>query len=326
MPRISVVTPAYNEAENLPILCGRVAQVMHALGVTYEIIVIDDGSTDGTAVALAMLREHDSAVKGIIFSRNFGHQAALNAGLDAADGDAVIIMDADLQQPPEVIAEFYKQFEQGFDIVLGVRVENKQNSRQREAIGRIFYWAFNKMSAISMQPNVADFGLLSRKVVSTLRALPERDRFLRGLVQWVGFRKAYVSYRAAERAYGTSKYSLRKLAHLAVAGITSFSALPLRLSLWLGSLLAGLSGLYAIYVMIIRLRGQQAEVPGWASLILVVLFLGGVQLIILGVIGEYLFKMFYEIKERPLYIVERRIGFEDPAPRSHYGIDSTSER
>lgn len=320
--KISIVVPAFNEAENLPILFSRVSDICSKIFDDYEVIVVDDGSSDNTNEVLRKLFESNPEhIKGLILSRNFGHQAALNAGIDVATGNIVVVMDADLQQPPELIVEMHSKFREGNDIVLAIRRQNKQNNFLREKIGQFFYIFINKVSGLNLQSNVADFGMYSKEVVDVLKQIPEKDRFLRGLVQWVGFRKEFVEYVASERLYGESKYNFRKLARLAVTGITSFSAFPLRLSLWVGFIISFVSFLYGLYIVSSILFFSAILPSGWASIILLISFLGGIQLIILGILGEYVYKVYNEIKGRPLYIVNKQIGLEK-SKKSLYGINT----
>lgn len=321
--KISVVIPAHNEEKNLPLLFERVNSTMNKIGVDYEMIVVDDGSTDNTKGVIADLAaKSGECLKGIIFSRNFGHQAALNAGLDYADGDAVVVMDADMQQPPELIEEMFKKYKDGADIIIGIRISNKQNSFIREKIGNLFYYLINRISDLQLEHNAADFGMYSRPVVDTLMQLPENDRFLRGLVQWVGFNKEKVGYAASERMYGVSKYNFKKLLKLALTGITSFSAAPLRFSFWAGIAMASFGFAYALIILFSVVFLNRSFPQGWASLILVVIFIGGLQLVFLGIIGEYVSRLFYEIKGRPLYIIKKQIGFSGYKVKSLYGVNS----
>lgn len=320
--KISIVVPAFNEVENLPILFERIHNVCSKIVDDYEIIIVDDGSKDTTAKILEECSKKDPEhIKGLILSKNFGHQAALNAGLDYATGECIVVMDADLQQPPELIVDMFDKFRLGCDIVLAVRKHNHQNSFLREGVGKLFYIFINKVSGLNLENNVADFGMYSQEVVTVLKKIPEKDRFLRGLVQWVGFKKDVVEYVAAERLYGVSKYNFRKLAKLAITGITSFSAFPLRLSFWIGLFLSCVSFLYGMYIVLAILFFDITLPPGWASTILLISFFGGVQLTILGIIGEYIYKIYSEIKGRPLYIVKKQIGLEKNK-KSLYGINT----
>lgn len=322
---LSVVIPAYNEAENLSTLIDRLMSVLIPLAIGYEIIVVDDGSNDGTREVLSREISKNSNIKSIHFSRNFGHQAALNAGIDYSGGEAVVTMDADSQHPPELIGEMFMAYKNGFDLVLGERTSSKENNFIKNKLSKLFYFFINKISDFDMRANVADFNLYSRPVVNTLKQLPEKDRFLRGLVQWVGFKKKYIQYECDKRRKGVSKYSFKKMIKLAITGITSFSAFPLRVAWWVG-LTISLSGFaYGIYILYEYFFARSHVIAGWTSLAIVVLIIGGTQLMILGVMGEYLFKIFYEIKGRPLYIIQSTDGFSkspENVNRVKYGISA----
>jgi dolichol-phosphate mannosyltransferase len=307
--QLSIVVPALNEAEGIPTLIERLEEAVTPLRISYEIIIIDDGSTDGTFSVVSEKNVSNPHVKGISFSRNFGHQAALNAGLDAATGEAVITMDADLQHPPILIPKMYQLFKDGYDVVLGERQHNKQKGTLNSFLGSLFYFFLNKVSDFEIRANVADFNLYSRPVVETLKKLPEKERFLRGLVQWVGFQKTYIPYIADDRVQGVSKYTFLKMMKLAITGITSFSAFPLRLAWWMGSLISFSGFAYGLYIVYEYFFNPERIITGWTSSIIVFLIIGGVQLLILGIMGEYLFKIFYEIKGRPAYIVRGMIGW-----------------
>jgi len=322
---LSVVIPAYNEAQNLPILIGRLVEAISPLSLNYEIIIVDDGSNDNTKEILNSERAKNGSVKAIHLSRNFGHQAALNAGMDYSSGEAVVTMDGDLQHPPELIGQMHKEFKNGFDLILGERISSKENNIAKNQLSGLFYFIINKISDFEIRANVADFNLYSRSVINILKQLPEKDRFLRGLVQWVGFKKIYVKYEADKRYKGVSKYSLKKMIKLAISGITSFSAFPLRISWWAG-LTISLSGfVYGAYILYEYFFDRSQIIAGWTSLTIVMLIIGGTQLMILGMMGEYLFKIFYEIKGRPLYIIRSTDGFDnlpEDINRVKYGISA----
>jgi dolichol-phosphate mannosyltransferase len=318
---ISIIIPTYNCADSLP---RTIDSILNNTYKDIEIIVVDDGSTDGTQQTLTEYAQKNNCIKALFFSRNFGHQAALNAGLDYTTGDAVVIMDADLQHPPELIGKMYEEFSKGYDIVLGKRESNEQNGVLRDKIGGLFYRLVSKISNVDLQANVADFGLFSKDVIEVVKQLPEHDRFLRGLMQWVGFKKTYINYKAGLRYTGKSKYSFKKLVNLGMSGITSFSAFPLRLSWWAGLLIFILSIFYSLYIIIDYFFISGRVVAGWPSLIVVICLLGGFQLMMVGVIGEYLFRIFNEIKGRPLYILSKKIGFNYDVRqvKSNYGIST----
>lgn len=319
-PYLSVVIPLFNEEEVLSRTLGEISAVCNSLNRSYEIIFVDDGSTDRTPLLLKEMSDKDPRVKVLRFSRNFGHQAAFNAGIDFAAGDMVITMDGDLQHPPRLIPEFVKYAEEGFDIVIGERISNKQNSLARELIGKMIYRFLSAMSGLEFR-NSSDFALYNRRVISVLKRMPEKERFLRGMIQWVGFKKKYVLYVVQKRKAGKAKYNFRKLAGLVMSGVTSFSAFPLRLAFWSGLVVLAVSMGLSVYVVWDHYVNPNPFIAGWATLVILVLFLGSIQLMVLGVIGEYLYKMFHEVKGRPLYIVAETKNIEKgKAEKSLYGI------
>ncbi len=293
-----------------------------SLGKSYEIIFVNDGSTDNTANLLQDFAQRDSKIKVVQFARNFGHQAAFSAGIAFANGDMVITMDGDLQHPPRHIKDFIKEAETGYDIVIGERLSNKQNSAGREFLGKTIYKFLSLVTGLEFK-NVSDFALYNRKVVNVLKTLPERERFLRGMVQWVGFRKKYVSYVVEERRAGVPKYTFKKLSGLVLNGLTSFSAFPLRLSFYIGLVTFILSIFLGVFVVYDHYFHPNPLAAGYATISLLVLFVGGIQFIILGVIGEYLYKMFNEIKGRPLYIVSNKLNLNsNKEENTHYGLNN----
>ncbi len=305
---VSVVVPMLNEEANLPALYERLAKVLGSSGLSYELVLVDDGSTDGTGAEILRLRQEDPRVKYIRLARNFGHQAALTAGLAHARGEAVIAIDADLQDPPEVITELLARWDEGFDVAYAVRRHRKEPVAKRIAYA-LFYRLLHRVAAVDIPLDAGDFCLMDRRVVDQLNALPERNRFLRGLRTWVGFRQIGVEYERQVRHAGNTQYSFWKLVRLAVDGLVSFSYIPLRVSstvgfvVSLGSLVAGL------YYLILRLAGHR-DPAGFAGIIVAVLFLGGVQLITIGIMGEYVGRIFDEVKDRPTYIVSELEGFD----------------
>lgn len=306
--KISFVVPVYNEEANLLPLFERLKQVIDQQKLAYEIILVDDGSSDNSLLEMQKLHDQDHNVKVVSFSRNFGHMIALSAGLDYAGGDAVVTMDADLQHPPEIIPQLLAQWQGGAEIVNTVRQEAQDAGFVKKITARFFYWLINKIAKIDLKANTADYRLLDKKVVATLRTLKERARFIRGLISWVGFKQAFVEYQAEERFAGQTKYSFSKMFGFALDGITSFSAVPLRLATYLGLLMAFFSFIYIIYAFYIRFFTSQA-IAGWTSVLVAVLLIGSIQLVFLGIIGEYLSRVFDETKKRPLYIVTKKIGF-----------------
>ena len=307
----SVVIPVFNEEDNLESLYHRLSKVLENPCKNYEIIFVDDGSTDNSLKIIMRLRETDSGVKIISFSRNFGHQVAITAGIDYASGSAVIVMDADLQDPPEVIPRLVEKWREGYDTVYAIR-ESRKDPIFKKAIAFIFYRLFRRMSDVDIPVDAGDFRLMSRRVVDILKAMPERNRYLRGLASWIGFRQARVRYARDKRYAGKSKYTLWKLARLALDGVTAFSHFPLRLVTQLG-LVVSLVGFIYIAKMIIDALLFGRTVPGWTTLMAAVLFLGGVQLIVIGVIGAYIGRIYVEVQQRPLYLIKAKIGFAKKA-------------
>jgi len=310
MPTLSVVLPIYNEQENLEPLFQRLIPVLEkATAGSFEVLFVNDGSRDHSAEILASLHGRDHRLKVLHFSRNFGHQAALQAGLDAASGQAVALMDADLQDPPEVLHQFLERWKQGYDVVYAVRKKRKEGLFKRAAYAA-FYRTMKIIAEIDVPLDAGDFCLLDHRVVDALVLLRERSRFLRGLRSWVGFKQIGVEYERDPRNAGEPKYKMSNLVHLAISGYVGFSALPLRMASWLGFLTAGGGFFILLWVILSRLLSV-ATPQGWASTIGVVLFVGGTQLLVLGVIGEYLGRMYDEVRGRPLYIIRSGLGFNN---------------
>jgi glycosyltransferase involved in cell wall biosynthesis len=306
---VSVAIPVYNEEESISLLLDQLRPVIDKLPYEFEVLFIDDGSTDGTYRAIQEARKKDPRIKALSFSRNFGHQAALIAGLQFAKGDAVITMDGDLQHPPGLIPDLIGKWREGFQIVYTIREATIKESFFKRLTSRFFYRVINAFSDTPVQPFAADFRLLDRSVVNSLKSLKERDQFLRGLIGWMGFNAAGIPFTAGERAAGTSKYSTKKMIKLALDGILSFSAAPLHFVTYLGfvvSLLSFLYGAYSIYAYFFT----NLTVSGWTSLLLAVLFLGGVQLISIGFLGEYLIRIYNETKARPSFIIKESSGID----------------
>ena len=305
-PVLSVVVPCHNERPVLAELHRRVRAACEKAEVTFEIILIDDGSGDGTADEIKRLANEDAAVRGVIFSRNFGHQAAVSAGYDHARGRAVLVMDADLQHPPELIPEFLWQWREGHDVVYAYR---------RNVPTRLGYRLHNWLCDVRIPHEAADFRLMDRAVVDALRRMPERKRFVRGLVAWLGFKQIGIPYEQAERAAGDRAYTPRKILRLRIDSVFSFSTLPLRLSVLLGLITLTLGVVYAAYILaVVIAQGRDAVERGWPALIITVLVLGGVQLICLGMVAEYVGRVYEEVKQRPLYVV-RESTDDQPARR-----------
>jgi dolichol-phosphate mannosyltransferase len=305
--RISVVVPVYNESEVIETLYQRMTATMASLsGFDHELVFVDDGSTDDSYEQLRDLALKDPHVRVIKFSRNFGHQIAITAGLDHAVGDCVVVIDADLQDPPEVIELMVAKWREGFDVVYGKRSEREGESFMKLATASAFYRTLGSMTNIDIPSDVGDFRLMSRRAVDQLKQLREKDRFVRGLVSWIGFRQTGITYNRDKRYAGETKYPYRKMIKFAFDGITSFSTVPLKLATWLGYLASVLAFLYLISVFVQKALGYTVE--GWATIMVSVMFLGGVQLICLGIIGEYIGRIFKETKLRPMYVIEETLG------------------
>ena len=307
---VSVIVPCYNEEPVIRETHRRLSAVLEKLeDLKYELIYIDDGSRDQTARILRQLQTGDEHVRTILLSRNFGHQIAVTAGLEHASGDAVVVIDADLQDPPEVIGEMVARWRDGYHVVYGVRTDRDGETAFKLWTAKAFYRLMNHLSKIKIPLDVGDFRLMDRKAVDALLAMPERDRFLRGMVSWVGFEQVAVLYRRAPRFAGTSKYPLLKMIRFAMDGVLSFSFTPLRLAMWTGFIAIGLAIAGIIYAVVLRLYTTD-WVRGWASLFVAILLMSGVQLISLGIIGEYIGRIYGEVKQRPLYFVRERLGFK----------------
>ncbi len=307
---LSVVIPCMNEEEVLRETNQRLVSVLEGISLDFEIVYVDDGSTDSTAELLRDLQAHDPRIRVVRFSRNFGHQIAITAGLEHSSGDAVAIIDADLQDPPEVFLDFLAKWLDGYDVVYGARTDRDGETHFKLWTAKLFYRLIRKLSDTRIPLDTGDFRLMDRRVVDALLSMPERDRFVRGMVSWLGFSQVAVAYRRAPRAAGVTKFSLLKMIRFALDGIFSFSILPLRLATWTGFAASGLAVFGIIIVLLERLFGVIGLVKGWSSAMIAELFIGGVQLICLGIIGEYVGRIYGESKRRPLYIVQERIGFE----------------
>lgn len=300
--KFTIAVPVYNEIESLPELHRRISEVMDGLGEPWELILIDDGSSDGSRAWIQAEAARDEHLRPVIFARNFGHQIGVTAGLDYSRGEAVVIMDADLQDPPEVIPQLIDHWRQGYDVVYAIRAEREGETWFKRFTAALFYRLINRITDVNIPVDTGDFRLMDRAVVDALASMREQHRFPRAMVAWVGFKQIGVPYRRAARFAGETKYPFRKMLRLALNAITGFSYFPLQIATYLGFVSAGLSILAIPVVAILRLVGNQAFF-GQASTLIAVLFLGGVQLISLGILGEYIGRIYDEAKGRPLYIV-----------------------
>jgi dolichol-phosphate mannosyltransferase len=309
-PTLSIVAPVYNEEAILHELYNRISETMTALDGTWELVLVNDGSWDRSYEIMQELRQKDERVRIVNFSRNFGHQIAITAGTDYAQGQAVVIIDADLQDPPGVILDMVAKWREGYEVIYAIRKQRKGETWFKLATAKMFYRIINKITGVDIPLDTGDFRLLDRKAVDTLRRIREHHRFMRGLSVWIGFKQTGVEYVREERFAGETKYPLSKMLRFALDGITSFSYLPLQLATYLGFIIAGLSVLGILLTIVWRLSGSHAF-EGQATTLVMVLFLGGIQLISLGIIGEYLGRIYDEVKQRPLYIVNDALGFDE---------------
>lgn len=308
---LSVIVPFLNEEENLPVLYERTAKALEGQPETLEMIFIDDGSTDGSARWVAEQARKDPRVKLLRLSRNFGHQIAITAGMDHARGDAVVIIDADLQDPPEVILQLLQKWRDGHDVVYAVRSQREGETFLKKFLAATFYRVFHRMANVKVPMDAGDFRLVDRKVIVALREVRELHRFMRGLTCWVGFRQCAVEYERAARLAGHTKYPVWKSLRLAWDAITSFSGVPLRMMMGLGVLVSFGGILLAMKMIVGKLLGIEETVPGWTSQMSLMLLLGGIQLICLGLLGQYVSRIFEESKKRPLYFIREKVGTFD---------------
>lgn len=320
-PCLSIVIPIFNEEEVIPQLHQRLTEVMGALGDPYELVFVDDGSRDKSFSLLKELAERDMHVQVVKFSRNFGHQIAITAGMDQAAGEAVVVIDADLQDPPELIGEMVKKWREGYDVVYAVRERREGDTWFKRATAAVFYRLLRQITHVDIPVDTGDFRLMSRRSIEAMKLFSERNRFVRGLVSWIGFRQTGVTFVRAERFAGETKYPLKKMVKFALDGIVSFSFLPLQLATYFGFIASGLSFLGILWVLYLRYFTTEA-ITGWASTMTIVLFLGGVQMITLGVIGEYIGRIYDEVKRRPLYLVQERLGLGSPSVNSPASMSS----
>jgi polyisoprenyl-phosphate glycosyltransferase len=319
-PTLSVIAPVYNEEEVLPELYRRIREVLDGAEVSWEMVLVDDGSRDRSAEIIAQLHQQDARVKGVSFSRNFGFQEAVTAGLDHAHGRAVVLTDADLQDPPEVILDMLAKWREGYDVVYGVRQTRAGETWFKKITAKAFYRLIHRITSVKIPLDTGDFRLMDYRVVEALTTMRERNRFLRGMVPWVGFKQIGVYYNRDPRFAGESKFgTLRPMLKFALNAITSFSYVPLQLATYLGFLIAGFALISIMLVIFMRLFTPAEALMGQATTLVAVLFLGGVQLISLGIIGEYLGRIYDEVKGRPLYLVAQTWGFDKEHPEAQAG-------
>lgn len=315
---ISFVLPVFNEEAVLPLLIHRIKNLISRLDASAEVIFVDDGSTDSSGVFLSALARTDPSFRYVALSRNFGQQAAMTAGLQAARGDAVILMDADLQDPPQVALDLIAKWREGFEIVYARRIKRDGETALKKVTSSLFYLMIGRLASIDIPRDVGDFRLIDRAAVDAFLAMPEQNRFVRGMFAWVGFRQTAVLYHREARAAGVTRYNYRKLASLAGGALVSFSDVPLRIALWIGAGVSLMAMAYGLYVIGLGLFWRRGMVDGWASTIVIVSFLSGVNLLMTGVVGVYVGRIYAEAKKRPLFIVARKVGFE----RADAAVDS----
>jgi len=322
--RYSIVVPVFNEEAVLPILLRRLGMLMEQLDGSAETIFVDDGSSDCSPIVLQSLVRCDPRYRYIGLSRNFGHQVAITAGMDAAAGDAVIVMDADLQDPPEIVGEMIAKWKEGFDVVYARRMSRAGESIFKRATANLFYKLLGRMSSIAIPADVGDFRLIDRKVLDVLRSMPEQDRFIRGMIAWLGFRQTEVTFHRLPRLAGKTKYPLLKMVRLAVSGALSFSDAPLRLAIWFGLSVSACAVLYGCYVASLWFMNSHL-VEGWSSTIIVISFLCGINMLMTGIMGVYIGRIHAEVKRRPLYVVSQRLGFEREAMQARPQLSASAD-
>lgn len=310
--RYSIVLPIYNEQAVLPVLLKRIDALVASLDAPAEVIFVDDGSSDCSSIVLSARAKEDARFRYIRLSRNFGHQVAITAGMDAARGEAVVVMDADLQDPPEVVEQMIARWREGFDIVYARRLSRAGESRFKRATAALFYRLINRMSAVDIPADVGDFRLVDRKVVEAFKKMPEQDRYVRGMFAWLGFSQAEVTFHRGPRAAGETKYPLTKMLRFAVNGIVSFSDLPLRIAIWVGLAISVCAGMYGLYAIGLRLLGGHV-VEGWTSTVVVISMLCGANMMMTGIVGLYVGRIYAEVKRRPLYVVDGKASVDRAA-------------
>jgi len=304
----SLVLPVFNEEAVLPLLLHRIEKLLASLDAPAEAIFVDDGSRDTSSIVLEAKAKHDPRFKFIRLSRNFGHQIAITAGMDAASGDAIVVMDADLQDPPEVVLEMIERWKEGYEIVQARRLSRDGESAFKKKTASIFYRLLGKLSSVDIPRDVGDFRLIDRKVLEAFREMPERDRFVRGMFAWLGFKHCEVAFHRPARAAGETKYPFWKMLRLAVNGVVSFSDAPLKLAIWTGATVSALAVIYGVYSIFAGLFSDSV-VRGWTSTVVIVSFLCGLNMLLTGMVGLYVGRIYSEVKRRPLYVVAKKIGF-----------------
>jgi dolichol-phosphate mannosyltransferase len=322
--RYSIVVPIFNEAAVLPVLLRRLGMLMEQLDGPAETIFIDDGSSDCGPIVLKSLVRDDSRFRYIGLSRNFGHQVAITAGMDAAAGEAIVVMDADLQDPPEIVGEMIAKWKDGFEVVYARRLSRSGDSVFKRATANIFYKLLGRMSSVLIPADVGDFRLIDRKVLDALRRMPEQDRFIRGMIAWLGFRQTEVTFHRSPRLAGETRYPLWKMVQLAVNAALSFSDAPLRLAIWFGLGVSACAVLYGFYVASLWFMNSRL-VEGWSSTIIVISFLCGVNMLMTGIMGLYIGRIHAEVKRRPLYVVSQRLGFEQEPKQGRALLSAASD-
>ena len=310
LPRYSFVIPIFNEEAVLPLLLRRIDQLFASLDGPAEAIFVDDGSSDTSSIFLAAMARHKPSYRYIGLSRNFGHQIAITAGMEAARGEAIIIMDADLQDPPEVVSEMIARWQAGFQVVYARRLSRAGESWFKRATANVFYRLLDRLSKVEIPRDTGDFRLVDRKVLDAFLAMPEQDRFVRGMFAWLGFRQTAVEFHRPARVAGETKYPLLKMMRLALNGVLGFSDTPLRVAIWLGMAVSGIALAYGLYVIGMWF-GHSHSVSGWSSTVVIISFLCGINMLMTGIIGLYIGRIYNEVKRRPLYVVNKRAGFED---------------
>jgi len=306
MKLISIVTPVFNEQDNIEVFYKDICKYMSEQPYSFEIVFVDDGSSDATPAILDRLVQKDYRVRALLLARNFGHQVALTCGLDNADGDAVITMDGDMQHPPELLPKLIEKWEEGFEVVQTIRLSTEGVSLFKSLTSAIYYKLINSMSKVRIQEGGSDFRLLDKEVVQSFRLFKERARFIRGMIGAIGYRQTQIEFVAPKRFAGTSKFSLKKMLHFALDGITAYSKLPLRFAFYMGLIFSLVSLVLTAHVIYIKIFTEEA-VPGWATISASILLLGGLQLAGIGIIGEYVGRIFEEVKQRPLYLVRNEL-------------------